>query len=466
MTAPQQWDDVPPPGDDDVPPEVRAHERRPTTPIPRSAAIDVLTQREALERWEARSSAAVVSSGIEALDNVIGGGFPVGQIAVILGYSGSGKSELARQCARHAARNGHGVVHVDVELGAEQIVERDLAQASGISPRRLRDGLLTPEEAERLRVARTEIAGDTQTRTICPGGPIPLAELEASIVKALDGVATEAPSFVVIDSLQRIAAGAEGDSQRLQTQHAMWFAASLARRFGVAVVLVSEQARAREGGRPSADSLLTSGAESRAIEYVADVVVGLVQRSSATSEDAHTDTATWERRVGLAVAKNRHGSAGHLADDLVFRGPCWEMTTEPRGLDDLEERIQDTLADGEIWAVAKLTKKIRRRKAHVLTVLRAMLEHDTVEHVIDESGRPVGWRQRFPNAGTRGLGAEVPKTGNPPEPVPTEVVATPQLQQGMLPISEVPKPREPPEPAHGFPCSPYVVGEPEPEVLP
>jgi hypothetical protein len=72
---------------------------------------------------------------------------------------------------------------------------------------------------------------------------------------------------------------------------------------------------------------LATGAESRSIEYVSDVLFGLVPECKTTSTTATESTASWERSIAVLIGKNRNGSLGYLKVDLVFSAPCWDMTT-------------------------------------------------------------------------------------------------------------------------------------------
>lgn len=346
-----------------------------------SDPLDGISQSDALTLWENKGDVIVVPTGVQDLDSSIEGGWPVGQVSTVLGYSGTGKSEFVRHAARHAAMNKHAVVHVDIELGAERIIQRDLAQLSKIAPRRLRDGMLTGDEFKQLENARSSLRGDRYTKTIHPGGIPPLDELEHAISKSLKSIDGQGGSLVIIDSLQRIAAAAESDTPRMQVTNAMWWLWTVAQRLNVAVVVTSEQSRSREGGKPSPDQLLTSGAESRAIEYVSDIVIGLVQKDSSIP-DAKPDTSDWSRRVSIAIAKNRHGSEGYLENDIIFRGPCWEMSFEPREVDDLEDKILEIMEDHEIHKAADLVKRLKRRKSDVLAALKRLTANGTTEKVL------------------------------------------------------------------------------------
>ena len=96
------------------------------TPRPRSA--------EPLER---------LSSGVAGLDQMLGGGFPVGDAVLVAGPAGSGKSALATQFVAEGLRKGETAVMAIFEEQPQEYVAR--ADALGLQ-------LSAPEDEERLSV--------------------------------------------------------------------------------------------------------------------------------------------------------------------------------------------------------------------------------------------------------------------------------------------------------------------------
>ena len=54
-----------------------------------------------------------ISTGVECLDDLLGGGFPFGRLSLIFGEFGTGKTTLAMQCAVNHAKDGHSTMYVD-----------------------------------------------------------------------------------------------------------------------------------------------------------------------------------------------------------------------------------------------------------------------------------------------------------------------------------------------------------------
>jgi RecA/RadA recombinase len=408
-TKPRGPEGPPPPSDHDAPhdhvgatPEdLQALEREPGcdddkgTPKPvKPTPIDRLkpiTQADAAAAWRTSGMRQCVPTGIADLDKVIGGGLPVGQITTILGYAGTGKSEVARQIKNRVAAKGHAVVHVDVELGATRIYERDLSQESGIAPGTLNKGAFTDAQALEMHNADRKIQDRKHVVTLSPGGGIPLDLLTKGIDDAIAQVATDKPTLLVIDSLQRLAAGAAGSDQRLQTQNFLWWMEALARPRNVAVIVTCEQRRTSEGKQPSPSDALTSGAESRAIEFVSDVVLALVPKANAADDDAIASDLEDDREVRLLVCKNRHGGVGYLGTSLVFQSPCWGMKLETAGAGDLELKVMDALKDGETKTWRTMTAIIKRRRGAIKEVLVGLKEQGKAE-IVMQGTKELGWR--------------------------------------------------------------------------
>lgn len=359
-----------------------------------------ISSAEAFDLWETQGEHSTLPTGIATLDDAIGGGLPARQVVVVSAYTGIGKSEFARQIALRVSGGRRHVIHVDVELGAEQISERYFSQASGISPRLLGGKHpMSDDERQRLSSARAYVRDDTYRQLLCPGGGVPVDELFGALSMMLDG--SESPALVILDSLQRLAAGASGDNQRLQVQNFTWQTQRFAREHNVAVLLVSEQSRNKEGKAPKAEDVLTAGAESRAVEFVADIVIGLLPESAPDDETIEESAPpgevvrAWDRGVTVILAKNRRGQTGRLRERLVFSGPCWDMRSEAIAQPELSEMIIDELRSGPS-TLRTLAKRLKRRRDHISAALLDLDKNGIVEHVDHHHG----WRIKVvPDAG-------------------------------------------------------------------
>lgn len=348
---------------------------------------------EAVRRWNTERPPAVVATGIESLDAPIGGGVPVGQVAVVIGYTGAGKSDLVRQIRRFVSERGHGVVHVDVELGWRTVTHRDISQESEVPSVLLRDpDFLSEMQLEALHVASERVAA-RPWQMICPGAGVELSALQEAIRGALDGLGDpEKPRVVILDSIQRLAPGARGENQREKVQNFVWWCCYLAQRERVAVICTSEQNRQFDSTQPSVDAVLRSGAESRALEFGPDVVIGMVPQRVQDEPEAQDANAEYTRLISLCIAKTREGSTGYIKKNLAFTGPCWSMSEEVKLsnshlkiLDALEEAFPEGMSGSEVARVAKVRKQV------ALESLRTLLEQGVVRSQPQAGGRSTVW---------------------------------------------------------------------------
>lgn len=363
-----------------------ATESKPQTIIDR---LRPLTEAELLEQWRTAKQAAFIPTGIRALDEAIGGGFPTGQVSIVIGGTGSGKSELARHVRNRAAADGHGVVHVDVELGARRIAERNISQVASIASAILRKRDEWSDNQTNGIFSAIGEMDNAPIRTICPGGAVPLVDLEASIRLALSDLPKDKPALVILDSAQRLAASFDSDTQRLQVQGFMWWVSALAQATDAAFLVTSEMKRLADGEKPDPGRLLGMPAESRSLEHVADVLFGILPEADAGDEIAGAATSVSERRCRIVIAKTREGRTGVVQGLLVFKGPCWEMSYEAAS-DELSERILSFLRIDGAATATEIYNKVGGKKQATL---------NRVKHL--ESMGLIVWSDKWPKEGYR-----------------------------------------------------------------
>lgn len=308
-----------------------------------------------LEHIRAREAGEVeaVPTPWEPLSYVLGKGFEPG-IHVLTGGTGAGKSTFAVACAIHAAREGHPVAYVSLELDQVQLGARMLAELhnrTGEAPvyfSELYRGT-TPPQVNLDKCAEELAALPIVIDAMDPFG-WPASGLDAIAEKLGKAGAAKRP-FIVLDYLQLVSdeADAGRPDARSRVGKAAAVAHGVARRTGAAVLILSSVARSYypivagdskkllESGisfkaeRPirgetetageyegfplyGEDGLVGLGKESGEIEYTASSVIALV-KSRATAEQ-------W-RGIAAAVAKNRFGRSAWIP--LRFNGARFKV---------------------------------------------------------------------------------------------------------------------------------------------
>ena len=176
-------------------------------------------------------------SGLTLLDDITGGLRP-GEVMVLGGATGSGKSTMAYHCAAQVAAAGKAVLIVSGEMGRVPMAKRFLQAWTHVSGRKMRQGGIQQDEWERLEDAARTFATwnvwlEGRSRTIPQIG---------ALARNVGLRFRRAVSLIVIDYLQ-IMQPHEGKS-RLEQVSAMSHAAlHMAEDLGCAVISVSQFAR-------------------------------------------------------------------------------------------------------------------------------------------------------------------------------------------------------------------------------
>lgn len=304
-----------------------------------------------------------VATPFATLNGILGGGFEPG-IHVLVGGTGAGKSTLAVQCALHAARAGHAVGYVSLELELEQITARMMAEVHngnvGMGERRVFfSEVIRGESSIDLDACATKL----DALPIVIDAYSPLGWQATKLRKIAEharplGAEGKTP-FVVLDYLQLV--GEEEDTQRPDVRARIGKAAAVAHGIATdlraAVLVVSSVARSHYGtlaGGPKSlkdagiafvcernessdearaqaengyrfygeDGLVGLGKESGEIEYSASSVLAMV-KGGPINGGTQEKPRYGGQRIALAIAKSRYGqtawcplrfSFGSLAD--------------------------------------------------------------------------------------------------------------------------------------------------------
>lgn len=236
-----------------------------------------------------------------------------------------GKTALATNIAWDVAeRQKVGVGFFSLEMSADQLATRILAERSGIPSERIRRGAIS--EAEFVTLNETRRRFNNLSFTIDARGGLKMPQLAASArrMKRQQGI-----GLLVVDYIQLIGGRQTQGGNRVQEITEITIGLkSLAKELGIPVLALSQLSRQvehREDKRPQLSDLRDSGS----IEQDADVVMFVfreeyyVQR--AKPDEGATNFTQWQndmaRVMGKAeviIGKQRHGPVGTV--DLAFDG--------------------------------------------------------------------------------------------------------------------------------------------------
>ena len=239
-----------------------------------------------------------VPSGFASLDKLLGGGLRRGDLTVLGGDVGSGKSALALAIALRAARQGRHTHFYSGEMLVERVLERALAIEGRTRIDDLRRG--TMDEGTRAAVGAAAIRLRDELPLIerVPGEGVPAIAEEVQAVRLAE--------LIVIDGLESLLPGARASVE--EEAAAVRALKQLALDARVAVLLTTPLPGLvqREDRRPLLDDFGAQGA----VKERADVVLALFR------EGMYDSARGIEGATELLVRKNRNGGTGYV--DLYF----------------------------------------------------------------------------------------------------------------------------------------------------
>ncbi len=280
------------------------------------------------------------TTGLTSVNEKIGG-LHDSDLVILAGRPGMGKTSLATNIAYNAADRlmrdiddgisteksvGAAVAFFSLEMSADQLATRILAEQSGINSESLRTGKISREDFQQLSFASQRLAelplyiDDTAALTIAA------LRTRARRLKRRHGI-----GLIVVDYLQLLhGTGRANDNRVNEISEISRGLKALAKELDLPVIALSQLSRAveqRDDKRPMLSDLRESGS----IEQDADMVWFVFREDyyvaarepkrpnegdDAKTHEAHASWAEdMERVFGLAeliVAKQRHGATGKV----------------------------------------------------------------------------------------------------------------------------------------------------------
>ncbi len=274
-----------------------------------------------------------ITTGLDSLNGKIGG-LHNSDLVIIAGRPGMGKSALATNIAFSAALRfmrdvedgieveksaGAAVALFSLEMSADQLATRVLAEQSGISAENLRMGKISKQEFRELARAAAELESLPLYIDDTPGLTIAALRARARRLKRQKGI-----GMVIVDYLQLLqGTGRNGSDNRVnEISEISRGLKQLAKELDLPVIGLSQLSRAveqREDKRPQLSDLRESGS----IEQDADIVLFIYREdyylAAKQPADDHPDFAAWQEEMGrvygraeVIVAKQRHGATGKV----------------------------------------------------------------------------------------------------------------------------------------------------------
>jgi len=246
-----------------------------------------------------------VPTGFTDLDRLLGG-MQRSDFLIIAGRPGSGKTAFMLSAAKNAAQKHKKHVAVfSLEMSNEQLVQRLIAQETGIDSQRLREAKLNEDEWALFSHA-IEVLSDTvifldDTPSLTPL-QIRTKSRRLHMEYQLD--------LILVDYLQLMSSGVRSENRVQEVSYISRNLKVLARELNVPVLAAAQLSRAIEQ-RADKEPQLSDLRESGSLEQDSDIVM-FIHRPELYDQD------TLMKNVAqIKIAKHRNGPIGTI--ELVFR---------------------------------------------------------------------------------------------------------------------------------------------------
>ncbi|HMO28761.1 replicative DNA helicase [Enterovirga sp.] len=278
-----------------------------------------------------------ISTGLSDLDRMMGG-LQSSDLVILAGRPGMGKTALATNIAFNIAKayrgekqpdgstktaNGGIVGFFSLEMSAEQLATRIIAEQSGVPSYKIRRGDMREDDFYKITDAAREM--QAMPFYIDQTGGISIAQLAARArrLKRQRGL-----DLLVVDYIQLLSGAArKGDSRVQEVTEITTGLKALAKDLNVPIVALSQlsrQVEARDDKRPQLSDLRESGS----IEQDADVVMFVFREEyyiknkeprAGTEEHLkwQTEMELVHGKAEVIIGKQRHGPTGTVA--LAFQ---------------------------------------------------------------------------------------------------------------------------------------------------
>lgn len=283
------------------------------------------------EAYQREGKLAGLATRLDDLDQKLGGLHP-SDLLILAGRPSMGKTALATNIAFNVARNyrweptpdggrktvdGGVVAFYSLEMSAEQLAMRILADASGVSSDKLRKGEIDASDFGKIRDAAIEI-GESPLYIDATGG-LSISKLAARArrLKRME----HGLDLIVVDYLQLVTTGDNSQKNRVQeVSEITGGLKALAKELNVPIIALSQlsrQVEAREDKRPQLSDLRESGS----IEQDADCVMFVYRESyylgRAEPREGTEEHLKWQEdmdrlqhQAEVVIGKQRHGPIG------------------------------------------------------------------------------------------------------------------------------------------------------------
>ncbi|HEY0236261.1 MAG TPA: replicative DNA helicase [Afipia sp.] len=286
----------------------------------------------AAKAFERDGNLSGLASGLRDMDVKMGGLQP-SDLIILAGRPAMGKTALATNIAYNVARTWRGEVQADgqmksvdggvvgffsLEMSAEQLATRILAERTGISSSSIRRGGITTDDFDKIRDHAIEM--QNLPFHVDDTGGLSIAQLSARArrLKRQKGL-----DLLIIDYIQLLSgSGRRSDNRVQEITEITTSLKALAKELNVPIIALSQlsrQVESRDDKRPQLSDLRESGS----IEQDADVVLFVYREEYyLQNKEPKIGTPDYEKwqlemsqvhgKAEVIIGKQRHGPTGTI----------------------------------------------------------------------------------------------------------------------------------------------------------
>jgi replicative DNA helicase len=299
-----------------------------------AASIAVVSERVVASSTQVRNKEkpSGLKTGLKFIDGLVGSLLP-GQLIVIAGPAGAGKTAIGMQIGLVLAQLGYPVHAFSLEMESEEVAGRMLAAFSKVSADKIIEGDVTDEQmAKVVDVERSfrEVPFFIDART--------KPTTSTLLTRATRSIAKNGTRLFITDHLRMVRPDNYKQDERERIEQVVQDHKAMAKRLGVPWILLAHTQRtdmhgvktAKDIRRPSMNNLYGSSA----VENTADIIL-FVHRPWMILQDARpADTAShygdwaadveaWKGKAQIILAKRRGGKGRGTKTCLYEAEQTW-----------------------------------------------------------------------------------------------------------------------------------------------
>lgn len=258
---------------------------------------DLIPQAEEQAQSSRNGKSSGISTGLADLDRKTGGLFP-GDLIIIAGRPGMGKTTLSTNIAEHVAFSRRPAAIFSMEMGAVQIAQRSIAGIARIRMEALKTGQMSEDDYSRMAYHGGSLR-DLPLYVDETGGLSPM-ELRA---RARRAHARHKLGLIVVDYIQLMQIPGTRENRTNEISEISRSLKALAKELRIPVIALSQISRGveqRDNKRPRMSDLRESGG----IEQDADVVLMCYR------DDYYDNDCAFPGVAEIIITKQRNGPTG------------------------------------------------------------------------------------------------------------------------------------------------------------